>query len=212
MMDRTSKRRVALIRTCYLLPPVLAVFYLFFGYLPHLYYLSDGVATANISLFALMSNTLQSCKGFFNGTASGTTADLYFSYVMLSVWVISLITIVLYAIFAIANAAAVALIWSPDQKPTKTVNLAKKIYRMVVPNRFFYGVSCFLPAFPALFPYFLQRFYRTVIGITPTVHYIGPPDPIIAVLLGAACIALFALTKRAQSELRMTPFKLYKVN
>ncbi len=210
-MENTNKSQIALIRICYLLPPILAIFYLFFGYLPHFYYLSDGEAMANISLFSLMSNTLQSCKGFLNGTASGTTADLYFSYVILSIWALSLLAMILYALFAIANAAAAILIWFPDSKPTKNVNLAKKIYRMIVPNRFFYGVSCFLPCFPALFPYFLQRFYRTIIGVNPTVHYFGLPDPFITILLGIACVVIFALTKNAQSNLRMTPFKLYKV-
>jgi hypothetical protein len=211
MMKDTTKRQAALIRISYLLPAIIACFFLFWAYLPHFFYMMEGELMDFDSLFPLMDRTFKNCRGFFNGTANGSTADLYFSYSILPIWGIALLTLILYAVFAIANLMALVLIWDPNRKPTKNINLLKKIYRMIVPNRFFYGVFCFLPVFPSLFPYFLQRFYRTIYGITATVHYSILPDFILTLILGVVCVLIFSLTKNAQNDLRMTPFKLYKV-
>ncbi len=210
MMKDANKTQITLIRISYLLPAIFSCLFLFLGYLPHFFYMIQGELMDFDSLFPLMDRTFKNCRGYFNGTASGSTADLYFSYSILPIWLISLLTVILYAVFTVANLMALVLIWSPDSKPTKNINLLKKIYRMIVPNRFFYGVFCFLPVFPALFPYFLQRFYRTIYGITATVHYPLLPDFILALIFGLACVLTFALTKNAQNRLRMTPFKLYK--
>lgn len=212
MMQRSvySKGKVTLIRFCYLMPLIGVIAILIAALIPHIFFQDGTEAYKNLTLFTLMGNTYDGCLSFFRGTAQGTTADFYFSLKIFAVWLLSVACMVIYGVFVLATALCVPLAWFPNAS-TPLGNKLKRIYRLIVPNRVFYVLFQLLPVFPSLFPYFLQRFYRTMLGQKITAHYVGLPDWIPVLLLTAASVALFLGTLRMQKDCRMDLFRIFKL-
>ena len=204
-------KQVGLVRLSSLMPVIGGVILLFLALIPHLFYQAGSDVYTTLSLFELMDNTYQSCMGFFNGSTAGTTADLYFHFVMFAVWAVSLLCIVFYGLFVLATALMVSFVWTPHPQPHPTVNQLKRAYRILVPNRGFYVFFHVLPVLPSVYPYLLQLFSRTMLGQEMHAHYYGIPDFIIVILLSAASVTLFFVTLSAQRENKMDLFRIYKV-
>lgn len=204
-------RLVAGVRLAYLFPCLVGILLLFLAILPHLFYRVGSKVYSTLSLFKLLENTHESCMGFFNGTKEGTTAQLYFHFVMFAFWLLSVISMLLYGVFVLSTMVMTVFVWTPYSPPTPTVNKLKRAYRIAVPNRGFFVFFQILPVLPSLFPYFLQHFSRTVLGQKMYAHYYGIPDFIIVLVLSAASITLFLTTLSAQKDNRMDLFRIYKI-
>ncbi len=209
-----NRKNAALTRLTYLLPFLLSLLFLTSACLPHLFYQYniEGAQelSGDLSLFELLGNTFDKCFGFLTGSSEGTSAEFYFSVVMMTFWTLSWISVVLYALFSLSTALMCVAVWMPSPTPSKQLNTLKKCYRMLVPNRGFYVFYQILPLIPSAFPYLLQLFYRTMLGIDATVYYYGFPTPILAALLCAASIICFFVTRRAQDLTKMDLFRLYR--
>lgn len=211
MRPLSARAQVRLVRLCYLLPVLNGAILLALACIPHLFYQSGPDALDTLSLMQLLQNTYSNCIGFLQGSADGSVAAFYFSVVMMIFWALCWLTMVLYALFALASAVLCALIvWTPGTASQPWMNTAKRCYRMLVPNRVCYGIWCALPLLPSFFPYILQGFYRSILGEQATLHYFGLPDPVYVILLAGLAAALFVLTLPAQKEYRMDLFRLYK--
>ena len=203
--------RVWAVRLAYLLPLLSAVALLILAATPCFFFQSRGEAFESMSLFGVMTNTYENCKGFLDGTASGSTSALYFSYVMSAILLVSLILMVLYAVFILFTALLFPFIWTPNAPGHPTVNQLKRAYRILVPNRGCYVVCNLLPILPSCFPYFLELFYNKLLGDPATLHYLFLPNPIITAVLCALSVTLFLTTLTAQRENRMDLFRIYKL-
>ena len=211
MRNISARAQVRLVRLAYLMPMISGLIYLALACIPHLFYQSGADALDTLSLLQLLQNTYRDCIGFLRGVSDGSVAAFYFSAVMMIFWVLSLLFVALYALFAAATAVLCGLIlWTPGTVPQPWMNKVKRCYRMLVPNRVFFVIWSLLPLLPACFPYILQGFFRSILGESATVHYFGLPDPVYVALLAAAGIALFLLTLPAQKTFRMDLFRLYK--
>ncbi len=211
-MSRSPLQHPAQIRLCYLLPLLSGLLLLALAAIPHFYFTTDTSALDTMSLFGLLDNTYQTCIGFFNGEANGNVSSLYFSYVMMTFWVLSWLCIALYGLFAVSTALISMAAWTPYAVPTHFGNNCKRLYRLLVPNEGMFVFFSLLPLLPSVFPWLLQIFYRNMLELPATLHYFGLPDVVYALLLSAACIALLFLTAAARREkLRMDIFRLYKL-
>ena len=204
-------KRVNLIRLAYLLPIFCATVLLLLACIPHFFYLADGTTRNTLSLFELMGNTYNSGTTFLGGTVQGTTADLYFYFVMLTLFWVSVVCMVLYGIFCIATACMTCFVWSPLRTPSELENKLKRAYRILVPNRGFFVVFQLLPLIPSLFPYFFGLFANRMLGQNMRVYYLGIPDFVIILLLGAASLTLFFVTLSDQKHNKMDLFRIFKI-
>ena len=204
-------KRIGMIRIAYLLPIVNAVILLLLACIPRFFYLADGTARNTLSLFELMGNTYTSGTTFLGGTVQGTTADLYFYFVMLSIFWVSVIGMVLYGLFCIATACMTCFAWTPLRTPTTLENKLKRTYRLLVPNRGFFVFFQVLPLIPAIFPYFFQLFANRMLGQNMRVYYLGIPDFVIVILLAAVSLTLFFVTLHEQKEYKMDLFRIFKI-
>ena len=204
-------RLVAGVRLAYLFPCFVGVILLFLAILPHLFYRVGNEVHSTLSLFKLLENTHERCMDLFNGMKEGTTAELYFHFVMYAFWLLSMISMVLYGIFVLFTTVMTVFIWTPYSTSTPTVNKLKRAYRIAVPNRGFFVFFQILPVLPSLFPYFLQYFSGTVLGQKMYAYYYGIPDFIIVLILSVASITLFLTTLSAQKNNKMDLFRIYKI-
>ena len=198
------------VRLAYVLPPLTLAVTLLLAALPRFFFQMEGEVYEDLSLLGLMSNTYENCIGFLNGTASGSTNDLYFSYIMLAILAITLAAMIVYGIFALFTTVLLPFVWTPLTSGDPVVNNLKRAYRIFVCNRGFYVFYSLLPVIPALFPYLFQLFYRSRLGMKTTLHFYGIPDLIPVVLLCGACCALFLATLKFQKLNRMDLFRIYK--
>ena len=203
-------KRTWMIRFAYLMPLISGVALSFLAFIPHLFYQANNDIYSTLSLVQLLGNTYGEGSKFLTGTASGTTVDFYFYIVMLALWVISILCIILYAIFVTFTAVMLPLVWSPQNAPSVKANNLKRAYRIAVPNRGFFVFFQILPVVPAIFPYLLQRFSKTILGQKMQVYYYGIPDWIIVLTLAAISITLFFVSLSAQKNNRMDLFRIYK--
>jgi len=205
-------KHVGLIRLAYLLPILSATVLLLLACIPHLFYLADGTTRDTLSLFQLMGNTYAGGETFFSGEVRGTTADLYFYFVILTLWWVSVACIVFYGIFCVATAAMTCFAWTPLRTPSQLENKLKRAYRILVPNRGFFVFFQILPLIPALFPYFFQLFANRMLGQSMRVYYLGIPDFTVAVILAAVSLTLFFVTLSDQKNNKMDLFRIYKLD
>ena len=178
---------------------------------PRFFFQVGGEVLNDLSLFGLMVNAYEFCRGVFNGTIDSDTAALYFSDIMIAILAVSLAAIIFYALFALFTALMNGFIWAPQANGHPTVNKLKRAYRILVPNRACYVIYNLLPLIPAVFPYLFRYFYNTRLSMKTTLHYYGFPDIILVALLCGASCALFLLTLSAQRENRMDLFRVYRV-
>ena len=204
-------KRVNLIRLAHLLPIFCATVLLLLACIPHFFYLADGTTRNTLSLFELMGNTYNSGTTFLGGTIQGTTADLYFYFVMLTLFWVSVLCMVLYGLFCVATALMTCFVWTPMRTPTELENKLKRAYRILVPNRGFFVVFQLLPLIPSLFPYLFGLFANRMLGQNMRVYYLGIPDFVIILLLGAASLTLFFVTLSDQKHNKMDLFRIFKI-
>jgi hypothetical protein len=120
-------------------------------------------------------------------------------------WVLLLGYLLTAAAAAICSARAFSL--PPTAKET---NRAKRWLRLVCPNRVIYVMVGLFPLLWTLFPHLLVYFYRTLLLYDITVHFFGPSDLILAVILTAINLIPFLLLLPAQKQEHMDMFRLYK--
>ncbi|MBE6634517.1 MAG: hypothetical protein E7620_09290 [Ruminococcaceae bacterium] len=205
-----NEKKAWAVRLAYLLTPLSSVILLLLAALPRFFFQMEGEIYEDLSLLGLMSNTFENCKGFLNGTANGSTNDLYFSYIMMAILAVTVAAMVIYAVFALFTALLIPFVWTPNTAGDPTVNNLKRAYRVFVFNKGFYVVYNLLPLIPALFPYLFQLFYRSRLGMKTTLHFYGLPDLIPTALLCLACCGAFLATLKLQKLNRMDLFRIYK--
>ena len=208
---RNTSKLIPAVRLAHLLPPISAAIMLLLASVPRFFFQIGGEVLDDLSLFGLMVNAYEFCRGVFNGTIESDTAAIYFSDIMITILAVSLAAIVFYAIFALFTALMNGFVWTPQANGHPTVNKLKRAYRILVPNRACYVIYNLLPLIPSVFPYFFRHFYHTRLGMKTTLHYYGFPDVILVALLCGASCALFLRTLSAQRENRMDLFRVYKV-
>lgn len=209
-MKLSQSAQTALNRLCYLMPALCGLIALVLACTPRFFYQSGGEAFDTMSLLQLMDNTYQNCVTFLRGSANGSVSALYFSYIMMIFWALAWLCTVFYGVFAFATLLCSITVWTPNTPGSPAINTLKRCYRMLVPNRVFYVIWCFLPILPSFFPFILQAFYQSVLKETAIAHYFGIPDQITVLLLCASSAAFFLLTRSSQRDLRMDLFRLYK--
>ncbi len=204
-------KRVGLIRLAYLLPILCALVLLLLACIPHFFYLADGSTRSTLSLFELMGNTYKSGTTFLGGSVQGTTADLYFYFVMLTLFWVSVVSMIFYGIFCVATAAMTCFVWTPMRTPSELENKLKRAYRILVPNRGFFVFFQILPLIPSLFPYLFGLFANRMLGQNMRVYYLGIPDFVIVLLLSAASLTLFFVTLSDQKHNKTDLFRIFKI-
>ena len=209
MTDRKTNTRRALCRLAYLLPFLVGVILLIWACLPHVFFVKDGEAHQTMSLFRLMRNTWTECRTVMSGTTENTAAAAYFSYIMSAYAVASVVATVGFAVNA--TASAFCSLSALGKAPTHPeANDAKRWMRFFCFNRIWLAVTLLFPILPTLFPVVLAHMYRKMFVYDITVHYFGPPAWIVVILLSVAQLALFLATLRAQADLHLDMFRLYK--
>lgn len=198
-----------LVRLSYLLPLLSGLLLLIPAFVPHIFFYRGKSLSATIGLFDLLGYLRAEASHVLH--ASETVApSIYRSALLASILTVaSWFFIVWYAIFAILS--AVVGIWASQKISSASLNTAKRVYRIVVPNRVFYGIFCFLPLLPALMPYCYERFLSTTLSETVRVYFYGPPDWVWALIGGVLCAVPFFLSLRAQKEQKIDLFRIYRL-
>ncbi len=206
MSEKTSKRW--LIRAAYLMPALTLLCQLIWGLIPHLYFVYQDRAHETLSLFALLSNTGRKCLDMMERTGLESGAKTFFTW-MLVYTVVAWIALVLFAVFAILSAVMSLRAFSAP--PThRTANRSKRWLHLFCPNRAAYGVLCLLPPILGFFPTVLSAASDKYLWMHMPVHYMGPSDWLLALVLSCISIGLFFGTLSLQDASRMDMFRLYK--
>ena len=203
----TTGRRKA-IRLCHALPLFCGALLLIPALVPHVFFLQDGSLSATVNLFDLLGYLRAQAVNILHAEGAVEPATYRFALLVSVLTAVSWFLLAWYAIFALFTAVlgSVAI----DAPPSAGLNTAKRVYRILVPNRVFYGVFCFLPLFPAAMPLLYAGLLRAMLKTNAAAHFYGPPDPVYALLAGLACALPFFLLLRAQKEEKMDLFRLYK--
>ena len=136
-----------LARLSYLLPLLSGLLLLIPAFVPHIFFYRGKSLSATISLFDLLGYLRAEASNVLHASES-VSPSIYRSALFASVLTaVSWFFILWYAIFAILSAAI--CVWASKEISSTSLNTAKRVYRIVVPNRVFYGIFCFLPL---LFP------------------------------------------------------------
>lgn len=204
----TTGRRF-LISASHLLPLFAGVFLLIPALVPHIFFLQDGSLSATVNLFDLFGYLRAQAANVLQASGSVAPATYRFALTIRILTIFSWVLIVWYAVFALFT--AVLSVWAFHASPSPAQNTAKRVYRILVPNRVFYGVDCFLPLFPALMPDLYALLLRSMLGANAHVHFYGAPDFVYVLIAGLTCAVPFYLLLRAQKEERMDLFRIYKI-
>lgn len=205
----TTGRRV-LLSICHLLPLFAGVLLLIPALVPHIFFLQDGSLSATVNLFDLFGYLRAQASNILHASGSVAPATYRFALAIRILTVLSWVMIVWYAVFALFT--AVLSVWAFHSSPSPALNTAKRVYRILVPNRVFYGIGCFLPLFPALMPDLYALLLRSILGTNAHVHFYGAPDFVYALIAGLACAVPFYWLLCAQKEERMDLFRIYKIS
>ncbi len=204
-----SAQRV-LIRVSYLLPAAVGLIFLIHAAIPHLYFIHEAEAHETLSLFALVQNAYSDCNVILKGASEVSNYAIVFSYVVLFCAVAFWVCLVLYWIMALS--AAIASTVAFTYPPTSVqANRAKRWFRLFCPNRALYCISHLLLPICAAFPQILLYCYRHQLGyLGMTLHFFGPSDLILVVILILLSLTSHLLLLSAQSEEHMDLYRLYK--
>ncbi len=207
-MSAISAPKRAVIRLAYLAPLITGCLLLIWSFVPHIFFMMNGTAYETLSTAELMSNTWRECRALFEEASASPGAVMFATWMRIAV-VAAWVCIVLYAFFCLAGAicSTVAFAYAPT---AKEANLAKRWMQFFCPNRPLYVISCLLPLLPSAFPHLLLLCYRTQLVYDMSIHFIGPSDLLLAVLLSALNIGAFLLTLREQDRGHLDLYRLYK--
>ena len=210
MSRRPSNVNAVLIQLCYLLPLFTALLLLLPFLIPHLFFLQDGELTGTVSVAELMKNALRYAVANLRGTAGSGSGTVYFSAAMLLYGTVSLLLLIWHLLWAIASAGVSIYAFSVAE-PNRKVNMAKRVYRMIVPNRVFFVLLAFAPLPAACFPYFFAQFCRRSLAIQTVPHFYGAPDFVYVLLAGVAVSTLFLALLGKQRDANLDLFRIYKI-
>ena len=206
---RTTGEQFA-IRICYLLPLLSGALLLIPALVPHIFFLQDSSLSATVNVFDLLGSIRAQASNLLHAESGSVASSTYYFALLMSVLTaVSWFFTVWYALFAVASAAV--SVWAFGAPPSAALNTAKRVYRILVPNRVFYGVFCALPLLPALMPYLYAHFLRTMLGTAVSVHFYGAPDFVYTLLALLICAVPFYAWLPAQKRERMDLFRIYKV-
>lgn len=197
------------IRLCYLLPLFAGFALLLPALIPHIFFFQDGKLSETVNLFDLLGYIRAQASNILHATGSVAPDTYRFALLMSVLTVAAWFFVAWYIVFAVFT--AVLSVWAFGSEPSAALNTAKRVYRILVPNRAFYGVFCFLPLLPALMPLLYARFLRSMLETDATVHFYGAPDWVYALLAGIVCALPFYLLLRAQKEKKMDLFRIYRL-
>lgn len=198
------------IRMTHLLPLLAGLALLIPALVPHIFFFQDGKLSATVNLFDLLGYIRAQASNILHASGSVAPSSYRFALLMSALTVASWFFAAWYAVFAVLT--AVVSVWDFAAPPSEALNTAKRVYRILVPNRVFYGVFCFLPLLPALMPILYARFLRSMLGTAVTVHFYGAPDWVYALVAGVVCALPFYLLLRAQKERKMDLFRIYRAH
>ncbi len=208
MTYTTAKWHRALIRLAYLLPFLCMIALTVYAAIPNMWFINEGVAQPNLSLFELLGKTAEVCNETL-ANAEATNQDLAFANTMnvacIAYWI-------LYAVcwlfsIAVATCSLIAFSFPPTHLYCRRT---KRILHLLCPNRVAYLIFCALPILPSLFPYILLYCYKTYtaleigMGAEPFDAWVAA---LIAVLLSGA---LFVLTLPWQKGERLDMFRIHR--
>lgn len=197
-----------LARLSCLLPMLSGLLLLIPAFVPHIFFYRGKSLSATVNLFDLLGYLRAEASNFLHASES-VSPSIYRTALLASILTaVSWFFIVWYAIFAILS--AVVGVWASQKISSASLNTAKRIYRIVVPNRVFYGIFCFLPLLPALMPYCYERFLSQTLSEPVRVYFYGAPDWVWTLIGGVFCTVLFFLSLRAQKEHKTDLFRIYR--
>ena len=207
-MNGSINKRRALIWAAYLSPIAVGLILLIWAVIPHLFFIYGGDVKETMSLFTLMDNTWQNCRETINGTASGSTAALYFSYAMTAAVVLSWIAIISHVIASVTSVACACVAFGRSAEHP-AANKAKRWMRFFCFSPAVYAITLFAWCVPFFVPLLLDWFYRKWFYYDMSLHYFGVPSWIAAILLSLISVVLFLATRRLQKKERMDLFAFY---
>ena len=197
------------IRLVYLLPLFAGALLLIPAFAPHIFFYRSGSLSATVNPVDMLGYLRAEADRVLHATEPVAQSSYRFAMLASALTVAAWFFMIWYALFAVAT--AVLSVWAFGAAPSEALNLAKRVYRVFVPNRVFYGIFCFLPLPVAFMPYFYARFLGTLSETAVSVHFYGAPDFAYALLAGVACALPFYLLLPAQKEKRMDLFRIYKI-
>ena len=209
MTALSSKSRQALIRLVYFLPLISGAILFLHALIPHLYFLYNGAAYDTQSTLGLVANTWKESLGMLNGNTEGSINASYFAVTMVIFaalyWILLLSYLITSAVAAICSATAFSL------PPTsREANKAKRWLRFFCPGRGLYIIVVLFPMLWTLFPHLLAYCYRVYLFYDMSIHFFGPSDLILGMILSGITTAAYLLLLPAQREEHMDMFRLYK--
>ena len=201
-------RRV-LIRLSYWMPAITLLCTVGYALIPHLYFLFEGRAHETVSVFDLIVNTARECRTMLGGNVEGSPSAVYFAAIMYACVILSWISLILYAPYAVASAvcSTVAFAYPPTDP---RANRAKRWMQFLCPNRTLFVLAQLLPLVICAFPTVLLAQYRNLLWYEMSLHTLGPSDLVIGGVTVAIGIALALLTLPMQSSEHMDLYRLYK--
>ncbi len=207
MMSQKSK--LVFIRLAYFLPALVGAVTLFLAFYPHLFFKSGETIYDSVSFFDFLENIRSTCFSAVSSASDATSAAVYFSYVMIPVWVLACLLAVWYAVFQIMTLFLSSVALTP-RATSPLLNKLKRIYRIAVPCRGFYVFLLLIPLILSFLPYLFVALYENLLGMTAILYYDFLPDAVLLGILTFPCIALYLATLKAQKELKIDLFRLYK--
>ena len=205
-----SKKGAVLIQFCYLFPLFAALLLLLPFLIPHLFFHTSGELTGTVSLPELMQSNVRYALSNLSGTAGSGSGTVYFSAATLAYAGVSLLLLVWYLLWAV-SAAITSVYCFSFVEPNAKANAAKRVWRMIVPNRVFYVLLSFAPLPAACYPYFFAFLCRAALGVDTTAYYYGAPDFVYVLIAGILCSAPFLALLPKQRDENMDLFRIYKI-
>ena len=203
----TTGRRFA-IRACYLVPLFAGALLLIPALVPHIFFLQGTSLSETVNLFDLLGYLRAQASNILHAEGAVEPATYRFALLISALTTVAWFLLIWYAVFALFT--AVLSVAAFGASPSAGLNTAKRVYRIFVPNRVFYGIFCFLPAFAAFLPILYAALLRAMLKSDATVHFYGPSDFFYTLAAGIVCVLPFCLLLRAQKQEKMDLFRLYK--
>ncbi len=198
-----------LIRLTYLLPLFLSALLLLPMLIPHFFYYQEKQFSVTLNLPDLLGYLWSETGNILSTSGSENMSVYYLAILGKALVILSWVLLVWYAVFAVST--AVLSIWTFAGQPTEKGNLAKRVYRILVPNRGFYIACCLIPVPISLMPFFYRLFAEKMAGSITSVAFYGPPDIVYAGIAAVFSILPFCLLLRSQKERKLDLFRIYSV-
>ncbi|MBQ8431350.1 MAG: hypothetical protein IJX28_00550 [Clostridia bacterium] len=203
-----SAQKRGWIRLAYLFPILVGTLLLIYACLPHIYFIYNGEVHETVSSWELFGNTWSECRALLKAE-NATQEAVFFSYVLLTFAVLSMLLLLVHAAVAVASAVFSCRAFS--YPPTdRMANRSKRWLQFFCPGRICYVVVGLFPLVPACLPHLLSYLYKAYFGLDVRACFFFLPDVAMAGILTLMSTLAFLLTLGIQAEEHMDMFRLYK--